>query len=129
MKLLQELLSLTEAKKLPYQVRVADGADWVDTTLNADSLEDIAAAVGASPADEKAHEKFGLFQLTPFIHKWIGDGPDGYGKGAGSWDEMDMDVKSLKDDVLKISWTFSGVNMRRKEDVVKKGVMTIMPGA
>ena len=129
MKLLQELLSLSEAKKLPYQIRVADGADWVDTTLNADSLEDIAAAVGASPVDEKAHNKFGLYQLTPFIHKWIGDGPDGYGKDAGSWDEMDMDVKSLGDDVLKIRWTFSGLNERRKDYITKTGVMTIMPGA
>ena len=128
MSLLQELLSLNEAKKLPYQVRAADGADWVDTTLNANSLEDIAAAVGASAADEKSHAKFSLSQLTPFIQKWIGDGPDGYGKGAGSWDEMDMDVKSMKDDVLKISWSFSGMNMRLKDMKSHKGVMTIMPG-
>ena len=88
MSLLQELLSLNEAKKLPYQVRVADGADWEDTPLAADSLEDIAAAVGASPVDEKTHAKFSLSQLTPFIHKWIGDGPDGYGKDAVEADEL-----------------------------------------
>lgn len=40
-----------------------------------------------------------------------------------------MDVKSLKDDVLKISWTFSGLNKRLKDMKTKSGVMTIMPGA
>lgn len=121
---------LTEAAtKKPYQVRIetpgmATG-DWKDVTLHADSLEDIARAVGASPVDTDAHDKFGLHQLVGFVEDWIGPGPDGHGT---SWDEMDMDVKSLKDDVLKISWTFSGVNMRRKEDVIKSGVLTIMPG-
>ena len=122
---------LVEGAKNPYQVRVetpglATG-DWKDISLNADSLEDIAGAVGASPVDYKAHDKFGLHELAEFIEdNWIGRGPDGPGT---SWDEIDMDVKSLKHDVLKISFTFSGVNMRRKEDVVKKGVLTIMPGA
>lgn len=130
---------LVEGSKNPYQVRVetpgiATG-DWMDISLNADSLEDIASAVGASPVDYKAHDKFGLHELVEFIEdNWIGPGPDGPGT---SWDEIDMDVKSLKHDVLKISFTFSGVKMPRTvskhtkkygDEVKKRGVLTIMPG-
>jgi hypothetical protein len=117
------------ASKNPYQVRVDSKGitgDWKDIDLHADSLEAIAKAVGASPVDDKAHAGFGLHELVSQVQDWIGPGPDGHGS---TWDEMDFDVESLRNDVLKIKWTFSGMNMRRKEMVKKQGTITIMPGA
>jgi hypothetical protein len=129
--LIQELLALTEAKNMPYQVRVGSG-DWKDIELQADSIEDIAKAVSASPMDDAAHEKFGLHQLTELVEDYIGVGPSGPGS---SWDEIDFDVSSLKDDVLKLTYDFGGVNMKNaKRDggygspVHKSGIITIMPG-
>lgn len=131
----KQFLSEAAGKK-PYQVRVESTrppitGDWKDVMLRADSLEDIAEAVAASPVDEKAHAKFGLSELVSFIHDWVGPGPDGHGS---TWDEMEFDVKSLSNDVLKLTWTFSGVNMRQKQGkygtpVTKSGVLTIMPGS
>ncbi len=123
--LLKELLTLNESQMTDFQLRVSDKDDWQDVKLRAASLDAIAAAVDASPADNKAHAGFDLGQLTAFIEKFIGDGPDGYGSKAGSWDEMDYEVKSHKDDVLKISWTFSGQSSRAG-NVKKAGTMTIM---
>ena len=131
-----------KSKKPPkktYQVRVSTThttGDWEDVDLHSDSLDDIEKAVSASPVDDKAHEKFGLHELTTCVEKFIGDGPAGHGS---TWDEMDFDVRSHAHDVLKISFTFSGVDMRgtRKkhnpdrygEPVRKSGVITIMPAA
>lgn len=129
---LEELQKLDEGQKTPYQIRIestggwAVSDSWKDAHLYADSLDDIAAAVNASPVDEKAHEKFSLGELTEIVEQWIGKGP-----GPGdktSWDEMDYYVKSHKDEVLKIGFEFSGVNTRDYETVAKKGIITIMPG-
>jgi hypothetical protein len=125
------------ASKNMYQVKIESGSggDWKDLELWADSLEDIVTSVTASPRDTDAHAKFDISQLTEIVEGWIGDGPDSDGKG---WDEMDFDVKSHRDGVLKLSYHFSGVSMRKTrlknnpekygEEVKKSGVITIMPG-
>jgi len=135
MQLLQELLGLlkgqkqkgrlTEAEKTGYQIKVdsAVRGNWKDSHLNAASLDDIASAVSASPVDDQAHDKFNLSKLTTLVTDFIGVGPGGQGT---SWEEIDYDVVSLQDDVLKISWRFSGVKQSDTE-VVKTGMITIMP--
>lgn len=124
---------LAEAHKpTMYQVKIEtnSGGDWKDMTLYAASLQDIADSVES----DDAHDKFNLGELTSIVEDWIGDGP-GNGRFRGTWDEMDFDVKSLKDDVLKISWTFSGIDMSLAKinkggtEVTRKGVISIMPAA
>lgn len=122
----QFLLSEAKDAKTAFQIRVASG-DWKDLKLHFDDLKDIADRInhplhGAGKTD--------LGALTGVVQDYIGVGPDGPGT---SWDEMDFDVKSLSDDVLKVTYTFSGVNMRQKQGkygtpVSKTGVITIMPG-
>lgn len=117
--IIAELLRLIENKSAMFQVRVSDKDDWQDVALHAADLDVIARAVS-----EPESAKFDLGELTELVEKFIGDGPEGYGPKAGSWDEMDYDVKSHSDDVLKIQWTFGGYS--RRSPIKKTGVMTIM---
>jgi hypothetical protein len=130
--LLKEL-KLTEAKSKTYQVKIGD--TWEDRVLHAESLADIARAVTASPRDEAAHNKFDLGELTEIVTEYIGENPGGRREGPSVWDEMDFDLTSEKDDVLKISYVFSGIDRgtgRHKghymNEITKKGTITIMPG-
>lgn len=125
MSLLQELLSLRESKGTMFQVRVANG-DWEDKALHFDDLVDIASNVG---------ETGDLSELTGLVEDYIGEGPNSRGSNRGSWDEMEFEIESFdeKADVLKIKYTFAGVDMGRLEGkygtpVKKQGVITIMPG-
>lgn len=114
-----------------FQVRVGSGS-WKDVNLYFDDLKDIADRVN-HPL--RGPGKTDLGQLSELIQDYIGPGPDGHGS---TWDEIDFDVASLKDDVLKITYHFGGVNMsgtkrrtnpdRYGEPVVKTGTITFMPG-
>lgn len=135
MKLIQELLTLSEASvKKPYQVRIETkmgSGDWQDIELFANSIADIANAVSEFETDDAALGRFDLGQLTGIVEDFIGKGPGRHLEGT--WDEMDFDVKSMSDDVLKISWTFSGVYKDHPSDKMltpktKSGIITIMPG-
>jgi hypothetical protein len=130
--ILKELLALRESKGTMYQVRVETqaGGDWKDMKLGASSIEDIADSVSASTHDTKAHNKFDVSELTEIIEDFIGSSPSG--KSDSTWDEMDIDVKSLKHDVLKLSFTFGGTLPARKGEKYrtpyeKNGTITIMP--
>lgn len=127
--LLKELFALKETKYSMYQVKVGND-DWKDVSLGAESLQDIVKSVQASPYDTDAHAKFDVSELTRLVEELVGDGPGGYGPNAGSWDEIEFDVKSFSDDVLKITYALSGIDMskRDKETTFKKGLITIMPG-
>lgn len=124
---------LAEAKKKNmFQVKVegSSGGDWKDVAMYANTLQDIADSVGAAASEMDKMNKFDISQLADFVRDFIGEGPDGSGT---SWDEMDMNVKSLSNEVLKISYAFGGVNMRQKQgnygtEVTRKGTITIMPG-
>jgi hypothetical protein len=126
MSLLQELLALREGKGTMFQVRVSNG-DWEDKALHFKDLMDIASNVGGETGD--------LSELTGLVEDFIGEGPNSRGDKRGSWDEMEFEILSFdeNDDVLKIKYTFAGVDMGRKEGnygtpVKKQGVITIMPG-
>jgi hypothetical protein len=126
MSLLQELLALREGKGTMFQVRVSNG-DWEDKALHFTDLTDIASNVGGETGD--------LSELTGLVEDFIGEGPNSRGDKRGSWDEMEFEIQSFdeKADVLKIKYTFAGVDMGRKEGnygtpVKKQGVITIMPG-
>lgn len=121
---------LSEAKKNIFQVKIESGAggSWDDIAMHADSLEDIAASVSANSHEQDKMDKFDISQLTEVVTDWIGEGPNGPGT---HWDEMDMSVLSLKDDVLKVQYFFSGLRLRGKfdaDEVKKKGIITIMSG-
>lgn len=106
-----------------FQVRI-QSSDWQDISLGNDiTLEDIADAVEAPPTQTT---KFDISKLTEIVERWIGDGPDGYGPHGGTWDEMHFDVASLKYDVLKISYMFSGFD-KHHDERRKIGIITIMP--
>jgi hypothetical protein len=126
MSLLQELLALRESKGTMFQVRVSNG-DWEDKALHYTDLTDIASNVGGETGD--------LSELTGLVEDFIGAGPNSRGDNRGSWDEMEFEIQSFDEnaDVLKIKYTFAGVDMSRKEGnygtpVKKQGVITIMPG-
>lgn len=112
-----------------FQVKFKYGG-WQDVEMYFDDLEDIAARVN-HPL--RGPGKTDLSPLTAMIEDFIGKGPGEYG-----WEEMDYDVQSLSDDVLKITYTFGGVDMsgtqrkhnpdRYGEPVKRSGVVTIMPG-
>lgn len=124
MSILQELLALHELHKdsaHSYQVRVGSG-DWQDIKLYFDDLEDIKRRVQAIGTNIEAQD---VGQLTELVEGYIGEGPDGHGS---TWDDMDFEVESLKDDVLKIGYTFSGFNQRHERTVTKTGTITLMPG-
>lgn len=128
MSILKELLALNESSRgeaEPYQVRI-ENSDWMDALLYFKDLSAIASAI-----DDRGDSDTG--QLTEIVEDYIGKGPNSRGDNRGSWDEMDFEVKSFKDDVLKIKYTFAGVDMGRLEGkygtpVKKQGVITIMPG-
>lgn len=118
-----KLLELhTEEKNPVFQVKVGNDG-WKDISLGKGiSLEEIQKSVSGHPSGEY---KFDISVLTGLVEEYIGDGPNGYGPAAGTWDEMDFEVASFGDDVLKIKYEFSG--MDRHHDVRKKsGVITIM---
>jgi hypothetical protein len=126
MSLLQELLSLRESKGTMFQVKVAND-DWKDRPLHFTDLVDIASNVGGETGD--------LSELTGLVHEYIGTGANSRGDKRGSWDEMEFEIEKFdeKADVLKIRYTFAGVDMSRLEGtygtpVKKKGIITIMPG-
>lgn len=112
----------TKEKDPIFQVRVERG-DWKDISLGGNvTLDDIKDAVNGPPIGTY---KFDISVLTSLVKKYIGDGPDGYGPAAGTWDEMDFETLSMGDDVLKIKYTFSGIDKRR--DIKRKtGTITIM---
>lgn len=131
---------IMEAARGEYQVRVdseTTTGDWRDLELGAASLDDIVASVNAHPSDEKAIARFGLHELVSLVTNFIGDGANSRGSDRGSWDEMDFEIKSFRDDVLKVEWHFGGVDMSRLEDgrrgrkygtpVSRSGTITIMP--
>lgn len=124
----KEFLTEAKTKSFYFQIRIegSSGGDWQDISMYADSLEDIAASVDAAPSEMDKMDKFDISQLADIVRDFIGEGPDGEGT---SWDEMDMEVKSLSNDVLKVSYTFSGVNMRKGSEVTRNGIITIMPSA
>lgn len=114
---------IDESVQSLFQVRIQSD-DWQDISLGNDiTLEDIADAVEAPPTQTT---KFDISKLTEIVERWIGDGPDGYGPNGGAWDEMHFDVASLKHDVLKVSYVFSGFDKHRDERR-KTGIITIMP--
>lgn len=126
MSLLQELLALRESKGTMFQVKVAND-DWKDRPLHFSDLTDIASHVGGETGD--------LSELTGLVHEYIGDGANSRGDKRGSWDEMEFEIQSFdeKSDVLKVKYTFAGVDMSRLEGsygtpVKKQGVITFMPG-
>lgn len=118
-----------EGKDTMYQVRIAD-SDWKDLDLHAASLEDIADAV-KTPPHKYTGTKFDLGTLTEIVESWIGAGPNGGRDMYDYWDEMEYSFKSLKDDVLKIYYEFSGMSRQhdQRERVAKDGIITIMPAA
>jgi len=126
MSLLQELLALRESKGTMFQVKVAND-DWKDIPLYFDDLVDIASHVGGETGD--------LSELTGLVEDYIGEGPNSRGDKRGSWDEMEFEIEKFdeKAEVLKIKYTFAGVDMGRMEGsygtpVKKQGIITIMPG-
>lgn len=126
MSLLQELLALREAKGMMFQVKVAND-DWKDIPLYFDDLTDIASHVGGETGD--------LSELTGLVEDYIGEGPNSRGDKRGSWDEMEFEIEKFdeKAEVLKIKYTFAGVDTSRLEGtygtpVKKQGIITIMPG-
>jgi hypothetical protein len=117
-----------QASKHMFQVKFI--STWKDKELHFDDLQDI--------VDRINHPLRGpcrtdLSELTELVEDQIGDGANGgYGENAGTWDEIDFDVKSFSEDVLKITYTFGGVCFRKGvqygETIMKTGVITIMPG-
>lgn len=126
MSLLQELLFISEAqtfKPTIFQVRVSNG-DYEDRSLHFQNLKDV---------QERVDDEGDVSELTGLVEEYIGKGPNSRGSNRGSWDEMEFEIESFKDEVLKIKYTFSGVDMGRLEGksgtpVTKKGVITLMPG-
>ena len=118
-----KLLELYSEEKEPvFQAKVSND-DWQDIDMGKGvCLQDIEKAVSGDPSSK---HKFDVSVLSHLVKEYIGDGPNGYGPAAGTWDDMDFKVISLGDDVLKIKYEFFGTN--RHHDVLKKsGVITIM---
>lgn len=119
MKILQELLALKEGKNPTYQVKIetvrngrSTTSDWKDLELPYASLEEMKAALISTEAN--------LGSFTEIIEDYIGN-------NDGSWDEMEIEFESLKHDVLKVHFAFSGYNPRLKDEFKNKGTITIMP--
>ena len=118
-----KLLELhTKEKDTIFQVKV-EHDDWKDISLgNNITLDDIKKAVDGPPTGTY---KFDISVLTSLVEEYIGDGPNGYGPAAGTWDEMDFETLSMGDDVLKIKYEFSGIDKHR-DTKHKTGTITIM---
>lgn len=118
-----KLLELHTKEKDPiFQVKV-EHDDWKDISLGSNiTLDDIKKAVDGPPTGTY---KFDISVLTSLVEEYIGDGPNGYGPAAGTWDEMDFETLSIGDDVLKIKYEFSGIDKHR-DTKRKTGTITIM---
>jgi hypothetical protein len=124
MKLLQQLLEVY-AKEQIFHVKVGND-DWEEITFGKGvTLDEIEKAISDHSF---SNHKFNISALSKLVKKYIGDGPNGYGPAAGHWNEMDFEVISLKDDVLKIKYMFFGVD-RHHKDCKKSGIITIIVAA
>lgn len=128
--LLKEL-KLVESSKTMFQVRV-ENSDWQDLALPFKDLQAIVDEINTVWVPDGG-DVGDLGVLTGLVQDYIGEGPNSRGENRGSWDEIEFDLKTFKDDVLKIKYTFGGVDMGRLEGkygtpVTKKGTITIMPG-
>jgi len=123
MNLIQELMALSEARKhTMYQVKISDNAQWEDLEFPFETLDVLVKEITAHPSE--LDDVFALPEVHALVSDFYG------GRHGDTFDvvDEDYDVKSFKDDVLKIQYGFT---MRFKSDREPRkvnGVMTIMPG-
>ena len=131
MKLVKELLALSEAKKNMYQVRMGNHR-YEDKELNIRDLETLAKEVSMDPSgkESESHSYGDLAALHDYILDYHGCG-EAQKKSADIFDvvDEDYDIKSFKDDVLIIDYHFTiRYNKDTKEPRKVKDTISLMPG-
>lgn len=139
MNLIQELLSLNESKGTKFQVKIASardtgdysgdrvrGGSWEEIEFDhISSLQELADEIADDGRDGKK-----IFKALPELHAYLEE----YHVGTHSlnnevFDVADesYDVKSFKDDVLKITYQFTArYNKKNKDSVTHRGEITLM---
>lgn len=93
---------------------------WKDREIDTD-LQQVAVSL--------YNNSFDLSQLTVFVTDFIGTRVSSW----SSWDDMDFELVSYENDVLKIAFVFGGIHFNRGADVEgtpvnRSGIITLMPG-
>ena len=138
MELVKELLALREGVEHKFQVRIdanyahndpagkgrLHGGTWKEITFKSiSSLEALADEIG-----DDGHDGKKIFKALPELHGYLESYHLGYDR-SDVFDvvDEDYDIKSFKDDVLKVSYKFT-VRYKKdhKDPVTHRGEITFM---
>lgn len=138
-KLIQELLKLNESKGTTFQVRIDSARDtedysgsrisggrWEELEFDhIDSLEQLADEIS-----DNGHDSKKIFKALPELHAYLEEyhvGTHPLNNEVFDVTDESYDVKSFKDDVLKITYQFTARWKSKKSPVTYRGEITMMP--